>query len=138
MRMPDAETPWLAFVYDRLATTNTVILELRLQKCAQYAEAKGWTIGGWFLDEGTDALTNDHRPAFDHLLNAVRNAGADVPRVVLVHDWTRFSRDEDARGLFTRRIIHLGASAETCDGEHRRTDGTYNTPARPTDAPLTA
>jgi DNA invertase Pin-like site-specific DNA recombinase len=128
MRMPDEETPWLAFVYDRHATKNTVVLDLRLAHCARYAEAKGWTIGGWFLDHGTDALTNDHRPAFATMLNAVRNAGADIPRVVLVHDWYRFSRDDEARGLLTRRIIHLGANVETCDGEQRRADGTYTTP----------
>ncbi|GAA1896671.1 hypothetical protein [Streptantibioticus ferralitis] len=65
------------------------------------------------------------------MFNAVRNVGADVLRVVIDHDWYRLSRDDDARGLFTRRIIHLGATVETCDGEQRRADGTYTTPGGP-------
>jgi DNA invertase Pin-like site-specific DNA recombinase len=137
MRMPHAETPWLAFVYDRHATTNPVVLEGRLQKCAQYAEAKGWTIGGWYLDEGTDALTSDQRPAFDSMLNTIRAVGADVPRVVLVHDWARLSRDDQARGLFTRKVLQLGAWVETCGGEQRTADGCYRRRGSLTAGPTT-
>jgi DNA invertase Pin-like site-specific DNA recombinase len=125
----------LAFVYDRHATLAREMLRLRLELCAEYAEKQGWAIGGWFVDEGDDALTCDRRPAFATMLNAVRNAGADVPRVVLVHDWYRFSRDNDARSQLTRRIIHLGATVETCNGQQRRADGTYATPGGQLTAP---
>jgi DNA invertase Pin-like site-specific DNA recombinase len=128
----------LAFVYDRLVTTNKVILQLRLEACAQYVEKQGWEVGGWFVDEGDDALTTDRRPAFDAMCNTIRAAGADVPRVVLVHDWDRFSRDREACGLLTRRLLQLGVRIETCFGEQRRPDGTYVQRARPTTAPTIA
>ncbi|MCQ4081757.1 recombinase family protein [Streptomyces sp. RB6PN25] len=133
-----AEQPALAYVYDRHATANTVVLRLRLQVCAQYAEAQGWMIGGWFVDEGDDALTNDRRPAFEAMLNTIRVAGVDTPRVCLAYDWDRLSRDQEARGLLTRRVLHLGAWVETCCGEQRRPDGTWVQRARLTTAPITA
>lgn len=127
-----------AYVYDRHATASTVVLQLRLEACAQYADAHGWQIGGWFVDEGDDALTNDKRPAFEAMLNTLHAAGVDTPRVCLVNDWDRLSRDQEARGLLTRRVLHLGAWVETCRGEQRRPDGTWVQRARLTSAPITA
>jgi DNA invertase Pin-like site-specific DNA recombinase len=126
----------LALIYDRHATANKVVLQLRLETCTQYAEAKGWQIGGWFLDTGDDALTDHQRPAFDAMLNTVRSASADIPRVVLIHDWDRLSRDQKALDLFTRRVLQLGASVETCRGEQRTPDGRYTQVGRLT-GPIT-
>jgi DNA invertase Pin-like site-specific DNA recombinase len=124
----------LAFIYDRHATANKVMLQLRLEACAQYAEAQGWQIGGWFVDEGDDALTTDKRPAFEAMLNTVRAASIDVPRVCLVHDWDRLSHDQESRRLLTRRVLHLGTWVETCHGEQHRLDGTWVQRARFTTA----
>ncbi|WP_269857940.1 recombinase family protein [Streptomyces sp. RPT161] len=121
----DASQHALVFVYDRHATLARDMLLMRLETCAEYAEKKGWRIAGWWVDQGDDALTNDKRPAFGLMLNTIRAAGTDVPRVVLVHDWHRFSRDDAARGLFTRKVLHLGGWVETCQGEKRLPDGTY-------------
>jgi DNA invertase Pin-like site-specific DNA recombinase len=88
----DSSAPPLAFVYDRFATANKVILRLRLETCAQYAETQSWQIGGWFVDEGDDALTTDTRPAFDAMCNTIRAAYADTPRVCLVYDCQRGTR----------------------------------------------
>jgi DNA invertase Pin-like site-specific DNA recombinase len=129
--------PPVAFIYDRHATANKVVLQLRLEACTQYVEAQGWQIGGWFLDTGDDALTDHRRPAFDAMLNILRSAGADTPRVVLIHDWDRLSRDQEALGLFTRRILQLGTRVETCRGEQRRPDGRYTQVGRLT-GPITA
>jgi DNA invertase Pin-like site-specific DNA recombinase len=128
----------MTFVYDRLATANKVILQLRLETCAEYAQAQGWEIGGWFVDEGDDALTADRRPAFDAMCNTIRAAGADVPRVCLVYDWHRLSCDQEACGLLTRRLLQLGAQVQTCFGEQRRPDGTWVQQARPATAPTIA
>lgn len=128
----------LAFVYDRHATLAREILRLRLEVCAEYANGQGWAIAGWFVDEGDDALTNDRRPAFKAMCNAIGSAGADVPRVCLVNDWDRLSRDLEARGLLTRRVLRLGGWVETCFGEKRQPDGTWIQRARLTQAPITA
>jgi DNA invertase Pin-like site-specific DNA recombinase len=128
----------LAYIYDRVATTNRVVLQLRLEACAQYADAQGWEIGGWFVDEGDDALTTDKRPSFDAMCNTIRAASVDTERVCLVNDWDRLSRDQEALGLFTRQVLQLGARVETCFGEQRRPDGTWVQRARPTTAPVTA
>ncbi|MGW7007605.1 recombinase family protein [Streptomyces sp. NPDC054933] len=133
-----ADQPPLVFIYDRHATLHREVLLLRLEVCATYADQQGWTIGGWFLDEGDDALTNDKRPAFESMLNTVRAAGADAPRVCLVHDWHRLSRDDEARGLLTRRVLHLGGWVETSLGERRQPDGTWVQRARLNGAPITA
>jgi DNA invertase Pin-like site-specific DNA recombinase len=128
----------LAFVYDRHATIAREILRLRLETCAKYADRQGWQIAGWFVDEGDDALANDHRPTFHAMLNAIRAAGADAPRVVLVHDWQRFSHDDEARGLFTRTVLHLGTWVETTSGEQRTPDGCYRRRGSLTAGPVTA
>jgi DNA invertase Pin-like site-specific DNA recombinase len=127
----------LAFIYDRHATANKVILQLRLEACAQYVEARGWDIGGWFLDTGDDALSNDKRPSFNAMLNTLRSAGADTRRVVLVNDWDRLTRDREACGLFTSRVLQSGGWVETCRGEQRTPDGRYTQVGRLTSGPIT-
>ncbi|WP_269859575.1 recombinase family protein [Streptomyces sp. RPT161] len=106
----------MAFIYDRCATQNTFVLELRLRECAKYTSEHGWGFGGWWVDEGDDALTDDHRPGFDGLERAVRQAG-DRPKVCLVFDWARLSNDDWNRRIFARRVMLAGGWVETVRGE---------------------
>ena len=59
----------------------------------QFAERKGWTVIGEYLDEGFSG-TNDRRPAFRQLLGDARQRRFDV---VIVHKIDRFYRN--AQGL---------------------------------------
>jgi len=59
----------------------------------QFAEQKGWTIIGEYVDEGFSG-TNDRRPAFRRLLSDARRHRFDV---VIVHKIDRFYRN--AQGL---------------------------------------
>jgi hypothetical protein len=110
------DQPTLAFIYDRCATQDTTELERRLTACGEYVIARGWGFGGWWRDTNDHALVNDHRPAFDALLRTMR-AAEGCERVCLVYDWDRLSRDLQARGLMTRRVLLLGGWVETCGGE---------------------
>jgi hypothetical protein len=128
----------LAFVYDRQATTNPLLLEVRLKACAAYVEKQGWSFGGWFVDRGEEALSLDHRPALDLLCNTMRAAGADQSRVCLIYNWERFAYDLDVRGKLTKRILGLGGWVETCQGETRTPDGRSAHPGHLTAGPITA
>jgi hypothetical protein len=107
----------LAFIYDRHATEDSTVLEMRLKACAKYVSSQGWGFGGWWVDKGDDALTNDRRPAFDILLRALQATGSSYPRVCLVHDFERLSRDDQTRRLFARRVLLAGGWVETTSGE---------------------
>ncbi|MEU1624294.1 recombinase family protein [Streptomyces sp. NPDC020096] len=128
----------LAFIYDRNATANKGALQIRLAACARYAAGNKFEIGGWFLDTGDEALTNDHRPAFEALLNTLRAAATGRPCVCLVYDWERISREEAACGLFTGKVLQRGGWVETCFGEKRTPDGRYVQVGRLSSAPITA
>ncbi|MEU1626665.1 recombinase family protein [Streptomyces sp. NPDC020096] len=130
----DEQRP-LAFIYDRCTTNDTTELERRLKACAEYVTAQGWGFGGWWRDNGDYALTNDRRPAFDTLLRTMRAAGTG-PRVCLVYSWERLSRDMQARGLMTRRVLLLDGWVETCDGEKRTPGGEDSQKGRLTRAPM--
>lgn len=134
--MTREKTP-VAYIYDRHATTNTVILDMRLKACAKYVTAKGWGFGGWWLDKGDYALTDGHRPAFDTLLRTMQT-GTAHPRVLLVYDWHRLSRNQQACGLMTRRALLLGGWVETTSGDKRTLDGRYEHAGRLTAGPATA
>lgn len=117
--------PPLAFIYDRHVTTAEAILDIRLQDCRAYVTRQGWDTAGEWLDRGTDALTNDRRPLFDDLCWAVERATAAGRRaVLLVQDWDRLSRDEQARAGFVRRIQLGGGWSETVQGETAAGDTT--------------
>ncbi|GAA1924892.1 recombinase family protein [Streptantibioticus ferralitis] len=127
----------VAFVYDRRAMSQRELLEARLRACARYISAQGWGFGGWWVDEGEHALT-DHRPEFDRLLTAVREAECDRPRVCLIYGWNRLAHSNEIRGVMTRRVLLLGGWVETCQGEKRTPDGRYTQVGRLTSGPITA
>jgi DNA invertase Pin-like site-specific DNA recombinase len=113
----------LAFIYDRCATANTTALELRLQVCQEYVTKHGCEFGGWWVDTGDQALTVHQRPAFDRLLDTMRSTPFGTPRVCLIHDRDRISRDAYASNIFTRRVLLSDGWVETCLGERRTSDG---------------
>ncbi|MFG3287239.1 recombinase family protein [Streptomyces sp. NPDC048179] len=110
--------PVLAYVYDRCATTNTAMLELRLAACVEHLVERGWGPAGQFIDRGDDALTNK-RPAFDDMLRAMtEDAGRE--RVCLVYDWGRLSHDRDHQQEFTHSVLGAGGWLATVAGESVR------------------
>jgi len=103
-----------AFIYDRHATTSTVILDIRLDRCRAYAESQGWEVAGTWLDLGDHAL-GDHRPQFDALCVAMdRDPG---PIVCLVEDWDRIARDASQSSVMRHRVAQAGGHCVTADGE---------------------
>ncbi|MGI5143715.1 MULTISPECIES: recombinase family protein [unclassified Streptomyces] len=115
---PSAEAP-LAFVYDRCATTNLAMLELRLAALAEYVEERHWRLGGRFVDYGDDALIRDMRPQFEQLLAAIESHPGQE-RLCLVFNWGRLSHDVEHRQTFTHRVLGVGGWLETLDGESAR------------------
>ncbi|MDO0927288.1 recombinase family protein [Streptomyces sp. TG1A-8] len=111
--------PVLAFVYDRCATTNRAMLELRLAACTEHLVEHGWDSAGQFVDRGDDALTNDTRPQFDEMLRTITQA-AGRERVCLMFDWGRLSHDVGHRQDFTHAALGAGAWLATVNGESVR------------------
>jgi hypothetical protein len=128
----------LAFIYDRCATANTAVLERRLQVCREYVTAHGWGFGGWWLDRGGQALTNDQRPAFDRLLDTMRSTPLSTPRVCLIQDWGRFAHSFEGREQLTRRVLALRGWVQTCGGDTRTSDGRQMQRGRLSDGPVIA
>jgi DNA invertase Pin-like site-specific DNA recombinase len=108
----------VAFIYDRHATPTKGILLLRLAACREYVEQEGYELAGEWVDDGHHALTDDNRPQFDAMhdaLLAAHQAGRKVVCVVL--DWDRISRDRWNLAIFARRITLAGGWVETIAGE---------------------
>lgn len=103
-----------AFIYDRHATTSTVILDIRLDRCRAYAESRGWEVAGIWLDLGDYALGHQ-RPQFDGLCVAM---GLETgPVICLVDDWDRLTRDASQSAVMRRRIGQAGGHCVTVGGE---------------------
>lgn len=109
-----AEERVRAFIYDRHATTTTVILDIRLDRCRAYAESRGWDIAGVWVDLGNHAL-GSYRPQLKGLCAAMELESGPV--LCLVDDWDRFSRDGSHSAVMRNRITQAGGHCETVDGE---------------------
>ncbi|MBC2869790.1 hypothetical protein [Streptomyces mexicanus] len=109
--------PPLAYIYDRCATANLAMLEMRLSLVDEYVTERGWCSGGRFIDYGDDALTNDRRPQFDALVREMEAAPARADRLCLLYDWGRLSHDSEHRQVFARRVLVAGGRLETIEGE---------------------
>ncbi|MEU9925129.1 recombinase family protein [Streptomyces griseoluteus] len=111
--------PVLAFIYDRCATSNQAMLDLRLAACTEHLAERGWDVGGQYVDNGNDALTDNARPAFDRMLRGMAEVtGRD--RVCLVYDWGRLSHDSSHRQEFAHAVLGAGGWLSTIDGESVR------------------
>ncbi|WP_309239233.1 recombinase family protein [Streptomyces lunaelactis] len=109
-----AEARPRAFIYDRHATTSTVILDIRLDRCRAYAESRGWEVAGIWLDLGDHALSH-YRPQFGALCVAMD--AATGPIVCLVDDWDRLTRDASQSSVMRHRVAHTGGHCVTAEGE---------------------
>ncbi|WP_407560410.1 recombinase family protein [Streptomyces sp. 184] len=123
-RTSDTETATVtAYLYDRTATRAAGPLDERLARCRAFAEARGWLVAGAWVDRGDDALTVDHRPAWDALVAAMRqDAAARV--VCLVEEWDRIARPWSASASLRNRVRRAGGVTCTtrgeCDQDERR------------------
>lgn len=99
--------PPVAYVYDRCTAQSEqgrLILQSRLQACADVQRAQGWAHGGVFVDELPGALTQDVRPAFERLLGMMRSLPGDRIRYLLTWEWDRLSHQVGVQGLMCRRV----------------------------------
>jgi site-specific DNA recombinase len=96
-----------AAIYSRVSTdeqTKGASLDVQEERGRAFAQFQGWEIVGVFRDPGVSALSTAplSRPGFTQ-------AVASSPEVLLVYDWTRFSRNQplgemDYRALQDRGI----------------------------------
>ena len=94
------QQPARAAIYARVSTTNHgQDVSMQTRELRQFAEARGWTVVGEYLDEGISG-TKDQRPALDRLMADAHKRKFDV-----VVCW-RFDR-------FARSVSHLLRALET-------------------------
>lgn len=96
----------VVFIYDRVVSRTAqsrVALHLRLLACRDLAVSQEWTIGGWYLDNGEEALSDLRRPALDRALHVMQQMPRGQGRYLLVHDWNRLSRSLAAQRVIDRR-----------------------------------
>lgn len=105
-----------AYIYDRSATHALGALDERLTRCRDFAEARGWFVAGAWVDRGDDALTCDHRPAWEALVAAMRE-NASPRAVCLVEDWARIARPWSAGTPLRDRVRRAGGVTCTTRGE---------------------
>lgn len=110
--------PTLACIYDRCSTRETVALDLRIERCRQYAAEQGWAVVGEWVDRGDHALTDAPRPQWNALALAMRHAAA--PAVCLVESWERISRDRERRAVLCRVVRQARGYCVTIAGETDR------------------
>ena len=94
------QQPSRAVIYARVSTTNHgQDVSMQTRELRQFAEARGWTFVGEYVDEGISG-TKDRRPALDRLMSDAHKRKFDV-----VVCW-RFDR-------FARSVSHLLRALET-------------------------
>lgn len=111
----------LAFIYDRQMSPTVGVLVLHLEVCNLRARDEGWTIAGEWVDQGDAVFSDENRPAFDSMIEAMakaRSAGREV--LCLIADWPRLSRDEGVRVSFQTRVRTAGGFTATGVGEDDR------------------
>ena len=114
----------VAYVYDRHISQNKTLLQVRIDACITFIEAQRWQIGGYFLDQGEDATSLDHRPALDHLCNKMRSdASQATQHLCLVYELGRFANDQQVRDALMRRIFKVGGSVQTIHGQRLSPNG---------------
>lgn len=95
-----------AAIYCRVSTdeqTKGASLEVQSERGRAFAEFQGWEVVGVFTDPGVSALSTAplSRPGFSA-------AVASSPDVILVYDWTRFSRNQPLGEMDYRALQEQG------------------------------
>lgn len=83
---PNGVGPRVA-IYARVSTRDQEPLN-QLLELRRYAEARGWSVAGEFVDHGVSGA-KDHRPSLTRLMDAARRRKIDI---VLVARFDRFAR----------------------------------------------
>jgi DNA invertase Pin-like site-specific DNA recombinase len=110
----------VVFIYDRAVSATAqsrVALHLRLRACHTLAVSQEWAIGGWYVDTGEEALSDNRRPALDRALMVLqREMPYGRERYLLVHDWDRLSRSPKVQLVISRRTRLAGGMVCTVAG----------------------
>jgi DNA invertase Pin-like site-specific DNA recombinase len=96
--------PKVAF-YGRVSTTNHQDVNVQLRELREYAERRGWTVEGEYMDAGISGA-KDRRPALDRLMIDAHKRRFDV---VAVWKFDRFARSVShlLRALDTFRVLGI-------------------------------
>jgi site-specific DNA recombinase len=99
-----------AAIYARVSTVRQAEADIsmpdQVERCRLYCESKGWIVSEIFEEPGASALDDD-RPVFKRMIEAAKHE----PRyfdVVVVHSFSRFSRDALHSELYIRTLRKSG------------------------------
>lgn len=99
-----------AAIYARVSTTKQAEADLsmpdQIARCRAYCATKGWNVVEVFEEPGASALDDD-RPVFQRMIDAAKD-GTGGFDVVVVHSFSRFSRDTLHSELYIRTLRKHG------------------------------
>ncbi len=82
--------PKKAIIYARVSTHDQKTLSMQIEKCSQYAQARGWSIVDKFKEVGSGAK---QRPKRTDLLKMCRRREVDIVIVWKLDRWGRSTTD---------------------------------------------
>lgn len=99
-----------AAIYARVSTVKQAEADLsmpdQIARCRAYCDGKGWTVARVYEEPGASALDED-RPVFQRMIEASKD-GTGGFDVVVVHSFSRFSRDTLHSELYIRTLRKHG------------------------------
>ncbi len=99
-----------ALLYLRTASANDADVARQHQRCAEYAEARGWPVLDVIVDNGVSRLAD--RLGLSVLWDRIASGEAQA---VIATDVARMSRDPDQVNAFARFYRHHGADLRFAD-----------------------
>ncbi len=99
-----------AAIYARVSTINQAEADLsmpdQIARARAYCETKGWVVVQVYEEPGASALDDD-RPVFQRMIDAAKDGSGGFD-VVVVHSFSRFSRDTLHSELYIRTLRRHG------------------------------
>jgi site-specific DNA recombinase len=99
-----------AAIYARVSTVRQAEADIsmpdQVERCRLYCESKGWIVSEIFEEPGASALDDD-RPVFKRMIEAAKHESRYFD-VVVVHSFSRFSRDALHSELYIRALRKSG------------------------------